>query len=42
MEVYFMQFLSPPQDRFGQKHVVEVLKEELEEGRWASFTLSLH
>lgn len=35
-----MRFLSPLQDRFGQKHVLEVLKEELEEGRWASFTLS--
>lgn len=41
MEVYFMRFLSP-QDRFGEKHVVEVLKEELDEGRWASFTLSSH
>lgn len=39
LKVYFMRFLSL-QDRFGQKHVVEVLKEELEEGRWASFTLS--
>lgn len=35
-----MRFLSPLQDRVGQKHAVEVLKEELEEGRWASFTLS--
>lgn len=39
LKVYFMRFLSL-QDRFGQKHVVEVLKEELEEGRWASFTFS--
>lgn len=30
------------QDKFGQKHVVEVLKEELEEGRWASFNLAAH
>lgn len=32
----------PLQDKFGQKHVVEVLKEELEEGRWASPHLSAH
>lgn len=40
LKVYFMHFLSPLQDRVGQKHAVEVLKEELEEGRWASFTFS--
>lgn len=32
----------PFQDRFGQKHVVEVLKEELEEGRSASLHSSAH
>lgn len=39
MEIYFMLFFNL-QDRFGQKHVVEVLKEELEEGRLASIHLS--
>lgn len=35
-------FFSPLQDRFGQKHVVEILKEELEEGRLASLHCSAH
>lgn len=41
MDIYFMLFF-PLQDRFGQEHVVEVLKEELEEGRSASLHLSAH